>query len=282
MAIRKYALVILDKQDKISDRYNLDLVTEPTDNGFSLDLSTISSDIEDIITKVVQKKQVITMNVIQYLNAYNKTNILANWIQKYSNAQYRMCLEYNDTTQVKYCEGKVTGLTKGEKDEYGEIVQKLSFTMATPYFIKQERTINIQVSSVGKKYPFKYPYSYGSSKIENNEINNVYILDIPLIITIDGTISNPTISLVDESNEVYNKVKFSDFTLNQDEQLVINSAQRKIYKIVNGVETDMSAETDPSSDTFLRAKSGLSKIIINIAEAEEGFKLTGGWRQYTL
>lgn len=282
MSIRKYALVILDKQDKIIDKYNLDVVTDPTDNGFSLSLSTISSDIEDVITKVVQNKQVITMNVVQYLNAYNKTNILANWIQKYSTAQYKMCLEYNDTTQTRYCEGKVTGLTKGEKDEFGEIVQKLSFTMATPFFFKQEQTINIQVSSVGKKYPYKYPYSYGSSKVENNEINNVYILDIPLIITIDGAITNPTISLIDENNETYNTVKFDDFILNKNEQLVINSAQRKIYKIVNGVETDMSAETDPSYDTFLRAKNGLSKIFINTTEAGEGFKLTGGWRQYSL
>ena len=282
MAIRKYALVILDKQDKIIDRYNLDLVTDPTDNGFTLNLSTISSDIEDIITKVVQKKQVITMNVIQYLNAYNKTNVLANWIQKYSTAQYRMCLEYNDTTQLRYCEGKVTGLTKGEKDEFGEIIQKLSFTMSTPFFTKQEQTINIRVSSVGKKYPFKYPYSYGSSKVENNEINNVYILDIPLIITINGAISNPTVSLIDENNEIYNTVKFSNFVLLKGEQLVINSAQRKIYKIVNGIETDMSAETDPSYDTFLRAKNGLSKIVVNTADASSGFSLTGGWRQYTL
>lgn len=280
--IRKYALVILDKQDKIIDRYNLDLVTNPTDNGFSLDLSTISSDIEDIITKVVQKKQIITMNVIQYQNAYNKTNILANWIQKYSTAQYRMCLEYNDTTQIRYCEGKVTSLTKGEKDEFGEIIQKLSFQMTTPYFVKQEQTINIQVSSVGKKYPYTYPYSYGANKIENNEINNVYILDIPLIITIDGAISTPTISLIDNNNETYNTVKFPDFTLAVGEQLVINSAQRKIYKIVNGIETDMSAETDPSYDTFLRAKNGISKIIVNTADAGNGFKLTGGWRQYTL
>ena len=248
--IRKYALVILDKQDKIIDRYNLDLVTDKTDNGFTLNLSTISSDIEDIITKVVQKKQVITMNVIQYLNAYNKTNILANWIQKYSTAQYRLCLEYNDTTQTRYCEGKVTGLTKGEKDEFGEIIQKLSFTMATPFFIKQEQTINIQVASVGKKYPYKYPYSYGASRVENNE--------------------------------TYNTVKFSNFTLAQGEQLVINSAQRKIYKIANGIETDMVSETDPSNDTFLRAKNGLSKIIINTIDASTGFSLTGGWRQYTL
>lgn len=280
--IRKYALVILDKQDQIIDRYSLDLVTEPSDNGFSLNLSTISSDIEDIITKVVQEKQVITMNVIQYLNAYNKTNILANWIQKYSTAQYRMCLEYNDTTQTRYCEGKVTSLTKGEKDEFGEIVQKLSFQMTTPYFIKQEQTISIQVSNYGKKYLFTYPYSYGVDKVENNEINNVYILDIPLIITINGTIATPTISLVDENDNIYNTVKFSNLVINQGEQLIINSAQRKIYKIVDGVETDMSAETDPSYDTFLRAKNGISRIIINTVDASTGFKLVGGWRQYTL
>lgn len=283
MAIRKYALVILDKQEKIIDRYNLDLVTEPSDNGFTLDLSVISSDIEDIITKVVQKKQVITMNVIQYQNAYNKTNILANWIQKYSTAQYKMCLEYNDTTQIKYCEGKVTNLTKGEKDEFGEIIQRLSFTMSTPYFIRQEQTINIQVSNVGKKYPFAYPYSYGMSKVENNEINNIYILDIPLIVTIFGSISNPTISLVDENNDIYNTVKFSGLILDENERIVINSAQRKIYKIsANGIETDIVSLTDPSKDTFLRAKSGLSKIIINTSDAGTGFKLTGGWRQYTL
>lgn len=280
--IRKYALVILDKQDQIIDRYSLDLVTEPSDNGFSLNLSTISSDIEDIITKVVQEKQVITMNVIQYLNAYNKTNILANWIQKYSTAQYRMCLEYNDTTQTRYCEGKVTSLTKGEKDEFGEIVQKLSFQMTTPYFIKQEQTISIQVSNYGKKYPFTYPYSYGVDKVENNKINNVYILDIPLIITINGTIATPTISLVDENDNIYNTVKFSNLVINQGEQLIINSAQRKIYKIVDGVETDMSAETDPSYDTFLRAKNGISRIIINTVDASTGFNLVGGWRQYTL
>lgn len=282
MSIRKYALVVLDKQDKIIDRYNLDLTAEPSDNGFSLDLSTISSDIEDVITKVTQRKRVITMNVVQYLNAYAKTNILTNWIQKYSTKEFRMCLEYNDTTQIKYCEGKVTGLTKGERSSYERIIQQLSFTMTTPYFVKQEQTINIQVSSIGKKYPYTYPYCYGTNKIENNEINNVYILDIPLIIIIDGAISNPIISLLDDSGEAYNTVRFSDFTLNQGEQLVINSAQRKIYKISDGVETDMSADTDPSYDTFLRAKNGISKIFINTADAGSGLKLTGGWRQYTL
>lgn len=280
--MRKYALIVLDKQDKIIDRYNLDLVTNPTGNGFKLNLSTISSDIEDIITKVVQQKSVIKFTINQHNNAYAKSNIITNWIQKYSTADYKMGLEYNDGNVIKYCEGKVTSLSKTELDEFKNLAQELEFTQTTPYFIKRENTITIQVSSVGKSYPYKYSYNYGANLIENNLINNPYILDVPLIITIEGSIDNPTIELIDENQNSYNKVKFTGQSLAVGEQLVINSAQRKIYKISNGVQTDFRPEVDPQYDTFLRAKSGISSILINTNDVGEGFKLIGGWREYTL
>lgn len=280
--MRKYALVVLDKFDKIIDRYNLDKVTNPTGNGFKLNLSTISSDIEDIITKVVQAKQIIKCTVIQHNFSYQKANTLAQWIQKYSTPNYNMALEYDDGTIIRYCEGRVVSLTKTEKDEFGVLSQSLEFQQTTPYFIKRENTITIQKTSIGKSYPFKYPYSYGASMVENNEINNPYILEVPLIITIDGGISNPTINLLDVNGDSYNQVKFSDEILLTGEQIVINSAQRKIYKISNGKEIDYSPNVDPSQDTFLKASSGFSSISINSNDATEGFKLTGGWREYTL
>lgn len=281
--MRSYALVVLDKYDKIIDRYNLDVVTNPTGNGFKLNLSTISTDIEDIITKVVQAKNIIQFTINQNKNSYNKSNILAQWIQKYSTAQYRMALEYNDTKVIKYCEGRVVSLTKDELDEYRNLQQVLQFQQTTPYFIKQENTIKIQVSSVGKSYPYSYPYSYGANIVENNEIENPYILDIPLIVTIDGAINNPTIDLLDENGNRYNRVMFSGVTIAQGEKLVINSAQRKIYKInENSTEEDFVPEVSPEEDTFLRAKSGKTTISINTNDSAEGFKLTGGWRQYTL
>ena len=173
--MRKYALVIFDKQDKIIDRYNLDLITNPTGNGFELDLSTVSSDLEDIITKVVQKKNKIKFNLIQHYNSYNKANILANWIQKYSTKDYKMLLEYDDSVLIRYCEGKVTKLDKTELDEYRTLNQSLEFTQTTPFFLKRENEITIQVSSVGKSYPFMYSYCYGSNEIVNNEINKFKI-----------------------------------------------------------------------------------------------------------
>lgn len=280
--MRKYALVVLDKQDKIIDRFNLDIITNPTGNGFKLNLSTVSSDIEDIITKVVQAKNIIKFTIQQHNNSYSKSNILASWIQKYSTAQYKMALEYNDNNVIRYCEGKVVSLTKNEKDEYNLLAQDLEFQQTTPYFIKRENTITIQVSSTGKRYPYTYPYSYGSNLVVNNLIDNPYILDVPLIITIEGAIYNPTIDLLDEEGNSYNRVKFSNFILLSGEQLIINSAQRKIYKVSNGVEIDFRPEVDPQYDTFLRAINGKSTISINQNDASEGFKLTGGWRQYTL
>lgn len=281
--MRSYALVVLDKEDRIIDRYNLDIVTNPTENGFKLNLSLISTDIEDIITKVTQQKNIIKFTVYHHNNSYVKSNILAAWIQKYSAANYRMALEYNDTKIIRYCEGKVVSLSKTELDEYKNLAQDLQFQQTTPYFIKQENTITIQVSSVGKSYPFRYPYSYGANIVENNEINNPYILDIPLIITINGAITNPTIDLLDERGNRYSRVKFDGVTITQGETLVINSAQRKILKILeDGTEEDYVPEVSPDEDTFLRAKSGISKISVNTNDCAEGFKLTGGWRQYTL
>lgn len=281
--IRAYALVILDRQDKIIDRFNLPLVTNPTENGFKLSLSKISSDIEDIITKVVQQKTVKKFNVIQYQNSYEKSSVLSNWIQKYSKTDFRMALEYNDTNLLKYCEGKVTSLDKTEKDEYGVLTQAMEFTPVTPYFLKQENALILKSSNVGKKYPYKYPYMYGTSTVENNEVDNPYLYDIPVIVTLTGPIEHPAVSLADENDESYAKVSFPNIDLAQGEKLVINSAQRKIYKIAtNGTETDYVPEVDPQFDTFLRARSGISKLIVNTPDAGIGFSLVGGWRQYVL
>lgn len=281
--IRAYALVILDKQDKIIDRFNLPLVTNPTENGFKLSLSKISSDIEDIITKVVQQKTVKKFNVVQYQNSYEKSSVLSNWIQKYSKTDFRMALEYNDTNLLKYCEGKVTSLDKTEKDEYGVLTQAMEFTPVTPYFLKQENALILKSSNVGKKYPYKYPYMYGTSTVENNEVDNPYLYDIPVIVTLTGPIEHPAVSLADENDESYAKVSFPNIDLAQGEKLVINSAQRKIYKIAtNGTETDYVPEVDPQFDTFLRARSGISKLIVNTPDAGIGFSLVGGWRQYVL
>ena len=234
--MRKYALVIFDNTDQIIDRFNLINITNPTGNGFRLNLSLLSTDIEDVITKVVEVKQIVKFTINQHQNAYTKANLLSQWIQKYSRPEFTMALEYDDGSIIRYAEGRVISLDKTEQDEFKVLPQSLEFQKTTPYFVKKENTITIQVSSVGKKYPYKYPYNYGSSLVQNNEITNPYILDIPLIISIDGAITNPTIDLLDENSNRYTRVQFDGIIIAQGEKLVINSAQKKIFKVCSSTE----------------------------------------------
>ena len=282
--MRKFALVILDLEDMVIDRYNLDLVTAPSGLGFKLNMSTLSGDIEDVITKVSQAKNVIKFTVNQYQNSYSKANSLSLWIQKYSKPEYTMALEYNDGNIVRYCEGRVTGLGKTELDMTKILPQEFEFTQTTPFFVKRENTIVIKVASVGKSYPFKYPYSYGRNEVTNNEINNQYIYDAPLVITINGAITSPRIQLLNENNNVYNEVGFTGQTLIDNESIVINSAQKKIYKKgINGSQTDYRPEVDPQWDTFLNARYGKSTInIADTSTASNKFSIIGSWREYRL
>ena len=281
--MRKYALVVMDYKDSIIDRFNLDFVTDPKGNGFKLKLETLTSDIEDVITKVTQQKNVIKFTINQFGFAYQKASILANWIQKYSKPEYIMCLEYDDGVLVRYCEGRVTSLDKDELDIYKNLPQSLEFTQTTPFFIKRDNTMTITTSSIGKSYPYTYPYCYGTNAVENNIIDNPYILDVPLIVIVNGAISNPTLILLDENGVEYSRVDFTGVILSQGEQLVINSAQKKIYKIaVGGTKTDYSNQVNPSYDSYLRANTGTTTLTINTTGASTGFMLTGSWRQYSL
>lgn len=288
MAIRSYALVIMDDEDVIKDRFTLDLVTEPKGNGFELELSTISGDIEDIITNVKQKKPKITMNVVQHQSAYLKSNILAQWIQRYSTTDSNMFLEYNDTNITKYCGGKVTKLSKDERSDGDILVQQLEFTMTTPFFIKRDKKITIKISAKGKSYPYTYPYSYGSQEIKDNEIDNPYLLGVPVNVTITGPIDNPRIILREVEQHYYTdnfrEVSFPNVTIRNGEKLIINSANSKIIKVgIDGTKEDYRPKVDPTGDTFLIAYRGKSELSANITTAfNDGATLEGGWRQYTL
>lgn len=282
--MRKVAFVVFDIDNTIIDRFNLELITDLSGLGFKLKLSTIDSDVEDIITKVVQDKQEVKFKVHFINRAYEKSAVLEQWLEKYSTTDKKMALEYSDGVRLRYCRGKVTALSKTEKDEYNRLIREVTFRPTTPFFARMEQTIKISYSSTGKSYPYKYPYSYGAVQVLNNLINNTYILDVPVTVKITGTIENPNIQLLDEDGESYNRVQFSGVTLDEGDYIIINSADRKIWLYNAGEDeiTDFTAYTDPSYDTFLRARPNMQTTIsINLNPSDTG-ELTGMWEQYGL
>ena len=279
--MRKFAFVVFDIENKITERFGVDLITGPSGLGFKLKLSTLEGDIVDTLTKVAQEKQSVGMTVNFFRRGYERYLILSQWLQKYSVVDSRMALEYDDGVQVRYMEGRVTNLGKTEIDEYNVLSCEATFTPLTPFFVNVENTIRISSSSIGKSYPFRYPYSYGKNMVENNRIENNYIADMPVTIKITGGISEPTILLLDEEGNEYTRIRFPDIDLAEGQYIIINSATRKIWFFDGSELQDYSAGTDPQYDTFLFAQRGISTISVNLASSDSG-ELTGSWRQYGL
>lgn len=283
--IRKFALVIVDDFDKEIDRFNLDYADTPKNLGFELEFTTLESRLTTYFTSAREKKLPVTLN-LNFLrpNAYEKANAFKQFVQKYINN--RMVFEYNDTTsEVKNWEGKIQKFGQDELTNFKSLICPISFLPATPKYIRKDNVITIKPSILGKAYPYKYPYSYGKSVIERNEIENNYFDDIPLRVSVFGKVNNAHIGLQDiETGELYSQVRFENLYLKENEELIIDAINSKVLIKRKGVITsayDYLAK-DTNCDSFLYAKANTnSKIVINLNAGENGY-LSASYRQYTL
>jgi hypothetical protein len=272
--------VALDASDNIIDRFNFDYVTDLSGLGYALKVSVIESDVENYVTKIVQEKKPIGIKA-HFKNGYAGGDFFDAWVEK--NIDKVMCLEYDNTQSIKYIECKPVKSSKVELNEYGILEHDISLQPLSPFFEKVQNDVKITVSSIGKTYNLKYPYAYGKNSIENNAIKNNYIKDIPSIVTITGSISNTIVTLRDESETIYNEVRFVDTDLLAGEKIIINSAQKKIWFDDGlGNMVDYYYKLDGAYDSYLRAKPlATSTIGINLLPTDTG-NLVGSRRQYKL
>lgn len=282
--IRKFALVVVDDFDNEIDRFNLDYAETPKNLGFELQFTTLESRLTTYFTSAREKKIAtnLTLNFIPPY-AYEKANAFKQFVQKYMNS--RTVFEYDDTTSIKNWEGKVQKFDLDELKDWGGLTCSLSFIPGTPKYLKKDNTISIIQSSIGKSYPFKYPYSYGKSLTENNRINNSYFDEIPLRITLHGSVSNPQLSLLDEeTDESYSNLRFENLFLEEGEKLIIDAIQSKILLYRNGKYTSAYDYVSKQAgfDSFLYAKGNTtSKLLMSFSPTDSGY-LLASYRQYLL
>lgn len=283
--IRSFAIVIVDDFDQEIDRFNLDYADTPKNLGFELEFTTLESRLTTYFTSAREKKLPTTLN-LNFLppNAYQKVNNFRKFVQKYTTS--RMVFEYNDTTtEIKNWEGKVQKLVQEELTDWGGLVCPITFVPGTPKYEKKDNTIIVLQSTIGKSYPFRYPYSYGRSLMENNSIVNTYFDDLPLRVTLYGYMTNPQVMLQDSNTgEIYSTVRFDNLTIQEGDHIVIDAIQSKVLLYHNGTYTSaydyISKQAD--LDSFLYAKANCtSNVIINLIPAETGY-MKASYRQYTL
>lgn len=281
--VRAFALVVIDDFERELDRFTLDYVEAPKNLGFEMEFTTIESRLTTYFTSAREKKIATTLT-LNFLppRAYEKVNAFRFFVQKHMND--RVVLEYNDTTsQIKNWEGKVQKLNVTEKEDWGGMTCEMQFLPGTPKYQKIDNTIYIKFSTIGKSYPFKYPYAYGKTLVENNSINNDYFDEIPLRVFLYGSCASVYLAL-SADGKVYSKFRMNDFTLAEGEHLVIDAISSKVQVYRNGAYQNAYDYVDKSSeyDSFLFAKEAATSQLISGLTAQDSGEVRANYRQYLL
>lgn len=121
--------------------------------------------------------------------------------------------------------------------------QMINFGAAT----KQE------YSEDGLDYDHDYPFDYANSLVNRTIVNNNYN-PTEFVMTIYGACVSPTISIGDNIYKM-------DTSLTTGEYMVINSQERKIYKVMNnGTQVNLFDLRDRGNNIFEKIPEGISNV----------------------
>ena len=280
--VREFAIVILDSRDKLQDRFNLELVSNPKGLGFLLAINIIETDIEEIPVSLKQKLQPVTLDVnYAYGKKYESAKALRLWIEK--NINKRMALEWTTPADRLYADCKVVEFEFSELSPLNFLSIPLTIRPLSPFFDVVSGAITVSPSTTGKEYPFMYPYTYGVGLAVNNRIENNYIKPIPLIITLYGEMTVPTVTITQEGEaSPYARVYFG-LTLTKGQYITINAVTRKII-FFNGLhEEDGYNFLDFTNQSFIFAREGTTSFLNapGVQSDKSGF-LEASYRRYKL
>ncbi len=282
--IRKFALVIVDDLDVEIDRFNFEYVENPKNLGFELEFTQIELDFSSRVTSTNEKRQAVSFT-IDFIppNAYAKAKQFREFVLKHINDH--TLLEYDDTVDVKYWEGKVQKFNQEELLDWGGLACSVSFLPTTPRFLRRNDTINVYRSDEGKSYTLAYSYDYGTTISENNSVVNKYFRDIPIRVYIYGKISNPRIGLVNFLESIpYTEVQFNNLNVAEGEHILIDALNSKIllWKRDRYISVYDYVDKSPELNTFLYASALTeSSVVLNLTPQDTGY-VRVSYRQYII
>lgn len=290
--IRQFSLVELNNRDGIVDRFNLDLVNDPKGLGFTLDVTTIVTNILEIPIHVRQKLGNVTFNVnYAYGREYARADALRAWIMR--KTRKRIALEWTTPVDRRYASCIITEFSFSEINQQKVLAIPLIIKQLSPFFRIRENIINIYPSQTGKEYPFTYPYTYGVGIVSNNTIENQYIEEIPLIVTLYGEMTAPSVSIAEQGqSNPYRTVQFSGLSLSKGWYITINAVgdidergnrtgQRVTF--FNGYEeADAYDYIDQSKESFIFAKENAISFLTASVESDKSGYMEASYREYLL
>lgn len=256
-------------------------------SGFGLQNALTSTRVGNaMLVSFVQPQLVIKQSELQIwggrITAYQRYLQFARFIN-YS-PLYLHYLTPNLTNGV-FCQVEITQVDKGEIGQDGILRVPIQMQPLTLWYDEQENVITTtRTESLGKHYLLQRPYHYGAINTSNIEVYNNGITDAPVIIEVNGTVTDLQYNLYDENgdrygvgkiNGTYDKIVINSNEL--DENIELERDGAVIANPYNYQDLAVADNDVNSVVTFVKLKSGQSSFNF-LVDSSFGGNITIRWR----
>lgn len=190
-----------------------------------------------------------------------------------------------DRTESYYCQVRVVSLEKTEVGQDGLLRCPISMLRQSMWYNDTKNIVEARnTASDGKKYPLYRPYHYGTVSTSNIEIYNAGIADAPMLVEVDGRVTDPAWSLYDDDNNLYGSAKilgtYDYVSVDSDDLSESISLTRDGSVIANAVNYQDLTVGDPRQVyvTFLKLRPGTSRMTFTFGTGEFGGVIRVTWR----
>jgi hypothetical protein len=291
--LRQFNFVIIDMFDRIVDRFDFPAWgTLMPDIGTRRKIFTLDTENARYITRIDPEMNDIKLSLrFEAPDAYVKSGTFKSWELGHISRGDTFALEYNDGARTVYCTGVIKDIGLTERTQGQNLVRAVVFSPTSPWFGLLSANTTIQPAQDGKIYAdddeYLYDeeenYYYGGISLTENILSNDYYKPVPLKIFVYGPFVDPVITLYDENDNIYGRIKINNTTITQGQTVYIDGVNRKmwVWETDEAGWTDYFMHRDPEYQVYLTLKPGvISRIDIAYNPGDSG-RLDVYRRQYT-
>ncbi len=274
--VREFALI--NEKGRTFSLMNIEnyvLLTDPAGLGYryNTQYEQVGNTFLENVRRIEQGQIVGIVNTTKYEN-FKK---LIDFIESSKSIRFLYRVPYQTGAKEYYKDVKINELTKTQKNTNGIISETITFDCLGLWYSEDETVYDVTSGGDEMRWDYRWDARYTEYDVRSLAYNNQGHIPAPILVEIDGEVSNPKIEII-RDGETVASIEIP-ITIGVYEKLLYSSKTGELFikkQLADGTETSLFKKQyiDITKNNIFKLPLGVSEIKLSADDEINSAKLT--------
>lgn len=274
--VREFALI--NEKGRTFSLMNIEnyvLLTDPAGLGYryNTQYEQVGTSFLENVRRIEQGQIVGIVNTTKYEN-FKK---LIDFIEGSESIRFLYRVPYQTGAKEYYKDVKINELTKTQKNTNGIISETITFDCLGLWYSEDETVYDVTSGGDEMRWDYRWDARYTEYDVRSLAYNNQGHIPAPILVEIDGEVSNPKIEII-RDGETVASIEIP-ITIGIYEKLLYSSKTGEIFikkQLADGTETSLFKKQyiDITKNNIFKLPLGVSEVKLSADDEINSAKLT--------